>query len=242
MKQWPDPSDEEIISYMDFDTLRKKQLEFAARKRNRYTILKWLVPALMLLSLGAWYYGFNESKVEAPETFQKAEVQANQLPKPSETVAPVKDSTLLKVTEDVNMGKPIKHEIVKPKYPEVKPTAVNTNVIENTTSVESIYIQAEPMEGYAALYTFLNVNLQYPRESVKDSTQGVQTISFIINVEGKPENIQFVESLGIPFEKESRRLIESMPLWKPAKLNGKPVASKLVLPITFQIQTVKAEN
>ena len=40
MKQRIDLSDEEISSYMDFDSLRKKQKELSAQKQNRYTILK----------------------------------------------------------------------------------------------------------------------------------------------------------------------------------------------------------
>jgi len=50
MKQRLDLSDEEINNYMDFDSLRRKQLEFEAKRRNRYTILKWTVPTLLLIS------------------------------------------------------------------------------------------------------------------------------------------------------------------------------------------------
>ncbi len=236
MKQRLDLSDEEIISYMDFDTLRKKQMDFETRRRNRYTLFKWLAPALLIISLGIWYYGFYENEVEIPSSLQKVKLQSDQSPPSGETIVPAIDTVLVEV---LNEDKDSKQVSLKPVLP-TKPTEENTN--EEHAPIESTYIQAEPVDGYAALYTFLNTNLQYPIESVKDSIQGVQTISFIINVEGKPESIQFKESLGVPFEVESTRLIESMPPWKPATLNGKPVASKLVLPITFQIQTVKAKN
>ena len=86
---------------------------------------------------------------------------------------------------------------------------------------------------------FLMHNLEYPSDGLNDSIQGVQTISFVINTAGKPEQIQVVNSLGEPFDRESRRLIENMPAWKPATLNGKPVESKISIPITFQIQKIK---
>jgi periplasmic protein TonB len=104
---------------------------------------------------------------------------------------------------------------------------------------ESEYVQAEPVKGYSDLYDFFNANLEYPADGLKDSIQGIQTISFVINTVGKPEQIQVVNSLGEPFDKESRRLIENMPAWKPATLAGKPVESKISIPITFQIQKVK---
>ena len=106
-------------------------------------------------------------------------------------------------------------------------------------TAESGYIQAEPVQGYAELYEYFNANLVYPVEALKYSIQGVHTISFVINTQGMPEQIEIVKSLGPSFEKECKRLIENMPAWKPARLNGKPVPSKISLPLTFQIQKIK---
>jgi hypothetical protein len=64
----------------------------------------------------------------------------------------------------------------------------------------------------------------------------------VVNTDGKPENITIKQSLGEPFEKEARRLIENMPLWKPATLNGKPVSSQMSIPLTFQIQKVNVNR
>ncbi|HEX6226089.1 MAG TPA: energy transducer TonB, partial [Chryseolinea sp.] len=108
-----------------------------------------------------------------------------------------------------------------------------------TSVTESGYVQAEPAQGYSVLYNFFSTNLKYPPEGLKDSIQGVQTISFVINTMGKPEDITIVNSLGKSFDEESTRLVENMPDWKPAMLDGKPVASKISLPITFQIQKIK---
>lgn len=106
----------------------------------------------------------------------------------------------------------------------------------------TVYVQAEPMEGYAHLYEYFNNELIYPSVALKDSTQGVLTVSFTINRKGLPENLQFTNSLGEAFEEEAKRLILNMPLWKPATLNNQPVASRLSLPLTFQIQAEKKTN
>jgi TonB family protein len=99
-----------------------------------------------------------------------------------------------------------------------------------------VYVQAVPVDGYEALYAYLSKELVYPEAAVKDSVQGVLIVKFLINKEGRPEKIQTFGSLGVLFEKEAVRLIEHMPLWKPATLNGRPVISKLSIPLTFRLQ------
>src|SRR5690606_25878368 len=114
-----------------------------------------------------------------------------------------------------------------------------TSRIETEDEKEGPYIQAEPAGGYEMLYDYFNKNLNYPIEAVKDSVQGVITVSFVITNKGTTENIEFKKSLGEPFEHEALKLIREMPPWKPATLNGKPVSSRIVLPLTFSITTVK---
>ncbi len=238
MKQRIDLSDEEISGYMDFDSLRKKQKEWSARKQNRYTILKWSVPALLITSSAILFFIFNQNDLKVSNPEQQIESEQNQSGQQANEPALVKDSAKVNVVDSQNK---IESQKAKSSKQEIESKNENTKPIENAP-IESTYVQAEPVDGYASLYAYLNVHLQYPTESLKDSIQGVQTISFIINVDGKPEKIEFVESLGAPFERESKLLIESMPAWKPATLNGKPVPSKLVLPLTFQVQKIKAKE
>jgi protein TonB len=80
--------------------------------------------------------------------------------------------------------------------------------------------------------------LQYPEEGLKDSIQGVVTVSFIINEIGSPEKIQIENSLGEAFDRETIKMIEQMPRWNPATVNGKPIASRLAIPLTFQIKKI----
>ena len=108
--------------------------------------------------------------------------------------------------------------------------------------MEDVYVQAEPVQGYALLYAYFNDHLVYPPSAVKDSVQGVETISFVVNAEGKAEKVEVKQSLGEAFDKEARRLVAGMPAWKPATLNGRPVPSSIALPITFQIQRIKSKE
>jgi protein TonB len=131
----------------------------------------------------------------------------------------------------------VRQAISVPKHESSKAAEIAPKAASPTQ--DEVYVQAEPQTGYATLYDYFAANLKYPSDALADSIQGVQTISFIINTNGTPEKIMITNSLGDSFDKEARRLIETMPAWNPATLNGRPVASKVSLPLTFQIQKIK---
>lgn len=235
MKHRQQPSDEEIQSYMNFDRLLDSR-KIAVENTSINAIWKWGIPAVMVSLLAVWLFITKDST--HPVADQSP--QPNAAPYP-ENVAPAEplDSVNKKdavVNED---ARNMQQKLIPHK--ETGPLAEKSITEENPKldANEMGYTQAEPRNGYADLYDYFNSNLVYPLEALKDSIQGVQTISFIINAKGVAEQIQITKSLGEPFEKEAKRLIENMPEWKPATLNGKPVASKISLPLTFQMQKIK---
>lgn len=100
------------------------------------------------------------------------------------------------------------------------------------------YIQAEPLDGYPQLYSYFDAELRYPAEAIADSVQGTLSVSFVIDRDGKPTNIAVQGSLGPLFDKEAIRLIQQMPPWKPAKVNGQPIPAKVSLPLVFKLVTI----
>ena len=102
--------------------------------------------------------------------------------------------------------------------------------------------EAEPLSGFPKFYEYLNNEIVYPVEIAKDSIQGVESVSFVIDEEGNLGAVAVLHSLGKPFDDEALRLLRHMPAWKPASLNGKPVASRISLPLTFTIRITKKEK
>ena len=243
MKHKPELPDEEIRSYMDFDRLvADKQL--AVRINKKYTVVKWslAVITLMVLVGGGLYFFREEQKpdvVPPQETLPAAEPVAT----PSKT----DDPNALEVKPEATV--PLRKEEAPAQTEEAKPARVKKNDPKpassgtiSSTKAEDVYVQAEPVQGYALLYAYFNDHLVYPPSAVKDSIQGVETISFVVNAEGKAERVEVKQSLGEAFDKEARRLVAGMPAWKPATLNGRPVPSSISLPITFQIQRIKSKD
>ena len=234
MKHKPELSDEEIQSYMNFDRLLEDRKMVG--NHARYALLKKLIPILIIIGGTAWltFLSLDESPTESRNL---TEPKVQQPPTQPEKHSPVATEEVDKAREERNQAK----SNAEPKLEKAEVRRPEGTPVEKTVE-NDVYIQAEPVDGYSDLYTYFNSQLIYPAESVKDSIQGVQTISFVINAQGKPEKIEMKQSLGEPFDREARRLIENMPLWKPASLNGKPVSSQMSLPLSFQVHKVNVNK
>lgn len=233
MNQQPELTDDEISDFMDFEELlsRRKKILLQAR----FSSLKWIIPALLLIGTSVWF-------ISKPEPTAKESVSQNVVPsQPEKTTAVEPQANEQKVEEHRPSQERKMSTTPKGKtHEEVK----TNNFPSQETAAQSppVYIQAEPVDGYPALYQYLNEALIYPTEALKDSIHGVMAVSFTITSQGLPVEIQTTNSLGKPFDVEAKRLIENMPAWKPARLNGKPVPSKMSLPLTFQIQKIQSEK
>ena len=224
-------TDEEIERFKNFDVLMNRYQQTIATKRINW--LKWVVPSVVLISSILYFI----VKEETSKTTFKQPIFEPVTPLPAdsftETQKEIKNSTGESLVGSAN------EKTIEAKEIKEAPTPTP---IEGNQANEQLYIQAEPIDGYAALYEYFSKELIYPTATLPDSVQGVLTVTFIMNRNGKAENIQFSGSLGKPFEEEANRLIENMPPWKAATLNGRPVPSKMSLPLTFQIQQLKQKD
>lgn len=257
MKTKPDISDEQIRSYMNFDALLDQRNKIV-KARDSISPLKLIILISMLLMLATvWYYAkvsdnsISDSPNNKPVTEDAVLDQSSSLPGESgnqqeetESVTSVNENenSTLQDKENKTIQPHEKRNIepeTQPKEEEKNPQLPLNISEEKTVAPEVNYVQAEPLNGYPALYEYFNKELQYPQEAIKDSIQGIVAVTFYINTEGSAGRIKIENSLGELFDKEVIRLIENMPLWKPATINGKPVESKLSLPLTFNIKRIK---
>lgn len=211
---------------MDFEGLLEKR---KALKGTQHSLLKWGAAGILTAGIASWFF-FISPQRHAPSL----PVQQEKIKSPA-----IQPGPKVSRPDETAQAKPENKPEKKPALirKDEKKVALPEQEIPEIKS--SVYVQAEPVDGYPALYQYFDSNLVYPQEALKDSVQGVITVSFVINREGKAENMEVKQSLGAPFEKEARRLIENMPPWKPATLNGKEVASKISVPLTFQIRSIK---
>lgn len=241
----PDISDGEIEAFRNFDELlatAKIQVDIQKGREggSGFTVKGVIVAGIFLIALLmiTWYF-------EQQSSDKKVEPSAS-----VEDSVPAKDENI-EVTSDVDVSQDETNEVVvklndepavvtKKAPQDISHEKKNEPVSPEKNAVTEVideyeYNEAVPLAGIDDLYNYFDTELQYPSEAVADSVNGVMLVSFIINTEGKPEQIEIIRSLGAPFDAEAVRVINNMPLWRPATVNGKPINSKINIPLTFHI-------
>jgi len=115
--------------------------------------------------------------------------------------------------------------------------------IENAKSKDSskdvvfkkVEIESSFPGGASAWAKYLGNNLHYPKDAIKKDIQGTVVVQFIVNKEGKVENVRVVRSLEYSLDKEAARIIRESPDWTPAVQDGRTVKSYKLQPIVFKL-------
>ena len=218
----PEITDEEIRSMMDFQQVLREHQKVVATRTAKY----WSagLGAVVITSLIVYYF----TQSTEPATSMPSPVPLAQ----KEVPVVRKDSAEKKV---VTTPLPIsKSSVSKATVPADKPSSPQAEGVK-----ANIYLPSEPVDGYPHLYKYFNDQLTYPKEAAKDSIQGVVSVTFIVRPTGAVDHITITNSLGPLFDAEALRVMQGMPPWKPAQLNGKAVPSKMSVPLTFRIETIK---
>lgn len=88
--------------------------------------------------------------------------------------------------------------------------------------------------GNAALKDFIDKNLNYPEAALKAGISGTVNVSYLIDKEGKVQNIKVTEGLSPECDKEAIRVASLIEGWKPAFRQGKPVNINVTMPVEFK--------
>ncbi|XZF14261.1 TonB family protein [Chitinophagaceae bacterium MMS25-I14] len=88
-------------------------------------------------------------------------------------------------------------------------------------------------------YLFDEMDMPPPPRNKK--WNGTVVIEFTITDEGKAVNPVIVKSLNDECDKEAIRLINAMPRWKPAMINGKPVFARNRIPVMFMNNVINVK-
>jgi TonB family protein len=240
MKSRESVSDDEIRQYMDFDELLAEKDKLITRQKKIRVLRNTGIGVVgLFIVAGLIYFTFDSSSGDSANQMKKENTPEISASIP-QTVGPDSVKHFQEVTPQALTPS---HERAKSKHEKAtKLTTQNKSTVEivpDPKTGEAIYVQSEPVNGYPELYAYFDRELIYPKEAVKDSIQGVVTVIFSINTNGLAEKIQIENSLGNAFDREVYRVMEKMPAWKPATYNGKPVRSKVSLPLTFQLQKIK---
>lgn len=92
------------------------------------------------------------------------------------------------------------------------------------------------------LYKWLAKNINYPKVDQKNKISGRVVVQFIVDTLGNVRDVTIVKSVSPTIDVETIRVINSMPQWKPATQNNKPVNLRYTLPIKYSLEDSKSSK
>lgn len=89
--------------------------------------------------------------------------------------------------------------------------------------------------GDIELNKYLKKHIRYPIASIENSIEGNTIAQFTVNTKGEIQDIEILKSLNHFCDKEIMKALHKMPKWIPAKVNGTPINTRLILPVIFDL-------
>ena len=108
---------------------------------------------------------------------------------------------------------------------------VKTGIINEDDSIK----QATFKGGSEKYIAYFIKEIKYPEKAKKQNISGKVFVEFIVKKDGSIQGANIKKSSNEIFNTEALRVVKRMPKWNPATKNGKPVNSKMVVPIQFKL-------
>ncbi|MBA4301428.1 protein TonB [Algoriphagus alkaliphilus] len=96
-------------------------------------------------------------------------------------------------------------------------------------------VQAQFPGGMYAWYTYLKANLTYPKQSQRMGIEGSVFLRFVINTDIGIQDVEVVRSVYSFLDKVALEVVQNSPRWKSALHHGRPVRSRMTMPIKFKL-------
>ncbi len=137
-------------------------------------------------------------------------------------------------SQDASQTEDAKEEVVAPVSPEAKEAPADS------TAKEEVFMVAEQMPefpgGMKELLKFLQDNLKYPENAMKNNVQGRVIVQFVVEKDGTLTEFKVARSVDPDLDAEALRVLQIMPKWKPGMQRGKIVRVKFTVPVSFKLQ------
>ncbi len=131
--------------------------------------------------------------------------------------------TAYSVSEGQNTVSPIIDYKNVPKVP----------IVDTAIVYQAVQQPPQFRKDFTAWNKYLQVNLKYPDKAKRDLIQGKVFLSFVVERDGRLDDIKVVRSLTPECDAEAIRLIKSSPKWRPGRMDGKRVKVQYCCPVKF---------
>lgn len=118
--------------------------------------------------------------------------------------------------------------------------------IEIVTKTKDPFVVVEEMPefpgGEKVLKAFVDATMKYPEIALENGIEGQVYVNFVVAKDGSVTNAKVIRGVDPSLDKEAKRIVESMPKWKPGKQNGENVEVAFTVPINFKLPPEKVSK
>jgi len=126
---------------------------------------------------------------------------------------------------------------------DVKETTVIKEVVISQAPVEEkvdtifdvVETQPNPPGGMSGWNKYLSNNLKYPTQARRMGVEGTVIVVFVVNTDGSIQDVAVLRGIGGGCDEEAIKVVSEAPKWEPGKQRGRPVRTRMRLPIRFKL-------
>jgi TonB family protein len=91
--------------------------------------------------------------------------------------------------------------------------------------------------GEAALNRFIEKSISYPGIALENGISGKVYVSFTIDKTGSVKDARIEKGVDASLDREALRVVNSLPKWKPGRVDGEIVETGYTVPVNFELPT-----
>jgi protein TonB len=103
------------------------------------------------------------------------------------------------------------------------------------TIFEIVETPPTPPGGMSGWNKYLADNLKYPTQARRMGVEGTVILMFVINTDGSIQDVEVLRGISVECDNEAKKIVQNAPKWSPGKQRGKPVRTRMRLPIKFKL-------
>ena len=168
------------------------------------------------------------------------DVPITQQPPPQPPPPPMEQPVIQEIPDEVK----IEEKIDVNFDVDVKETTVIEEVVIKEVVIEEekadqifdvVETQPNPPGGMSGWNKYLSDNLKYPTQARRMGVEGTVIVVFVINTDGSIQDVEVLRGIGGGCDEEAVKIVKAAPKWSPGKQRGKPVRTRMRLPIRFKL-------
>ena len=91
----------------------------------------------------------------------------------------------------------------------------------NQNVYDHVDVMPEFVGGMTAMMKYLQTNLKYPEDAIRQKLGGRVMVQFVVETDGTISNVRVAKTVFPSLDAEAVRVVKAMPKWKPA-VSGMP--------------------